>query len=272
MNKQTIKRFIPPQLLLWYTNRPWAPYIFDGIYDTYEAAAMRLDSGFSKTDVITYFANRADNIANEGIPENAVRVAFLINYITHSGIAVRVADIGGGGATTYFEIQNRLTHPKNVSWNVFEVDDAVPTIQAYIDAKQASGVHVHSIGSFASDIRGSANEVVLLHIDDALQYIPNPLVFLKQHVSAFDYCFIGKMHTSPTIPTFVTIQTNIPAPCTFLHLEELSTVLAQNGHRIMETTEDSRVFTMKNFEPQYRLDHRRNIWSVNTKRMQLTKV
>ncbi len=174
------------------------------------------------------------------VPVDGVPAAPTLGYPAVTSLVInlmsqdrpcRVVDFGGGTGYECFRLLPSLSRPENVSFHVFDSN------RALFDLGQAFGKtvpHGDRVFFHPDSFDGWEGPIDILHINTALQYLPDPIADLAGLLRRGPQCVVLTRLLAGEIPTFTTCQNvlGVRTPCTFLNVRDLVAGCAAAGYRV----------------------------------------
>lgn len=201
--KTLIKKLIPP-VFVNLINNQFQPNIE---YPTFEAALLACQNDAYQNTDLTHVVVEKNLIYRELIQSEPVfdlaslRTLIALGAI-HSGNKLNVLDFGGGGGYHYTIAKTALGSSKLINWCVVETLAMSNQAQQLADGNLCFFTDINSA-------RNSIDELDLVFTSSALQYCPDPLMFLRELVDLnASYLFITRTPFLEDNRTIITTQTS----------------------------------------------------------------
>ncbi|MDR0314028.1 MAG: methyltransferase, TIGR04325 family [Treponema sp.] len=131
---------------------------------------------------------------------NIFLVAAIHNYFSmFPSDKITILDFGGACGSHYFETRRLFPHDANLKWIVTETPGMVESARIH-------GIETEEL-VFIDELKKIDNPIAFVHSSGALQYVPDPWVYLKQLMDLNPkYMLFNRMMFNENDRTFVTIQ------------------------------------------------------------------
>lgn len=174
----------------------------------------------------------------------------------NSSKEVVVFDYGGAGGIGFFRIIKNIKNKGNLKWIVLEVNEVVDSYNEFFNTIPFN-IECKDSNSLDRLIKKFKGKKIIFYSIGTLQYLDNPIKFLKDHIKSFDSVYLKDLN-SGEIPSFLTIQKGV-SQCWFNNIKDFEDIFKEEGFDYKIFKHKTKFHDMSNFPKKYQLNNMCNI-------------
>ena len=237
-------------------------YIWKGIYNNYKELPDNIEP-FESAKFLENTINMTNYIIERGkimgsvnldVKDENLLLPLLISAISKNKSKLKIIDFGGAMGISYVYVKNTISKDIDIDYHIIEKKEMCENGRLIFNGKD-NHINFHSSLPFLE-------QVDLVHINSTLQYIENYKILLNQLCKYKPEFFVFIRFGCGDNKTFLTIQQNVEdtkIPCYFFNINEIISIMNENGYKLTFKGICSREYNMDNFPSEFRLKNSANL-------------